>query len=451
MNILDSKILVPHSLESEQSVLGGLLIDNNALDRMGELDERAFYSESNRKIYSAIRKQAASGNGWDVITVAEMLDAQKHLDIVGGLSYIGSLAQNVPTAANIARYAAIVNEHFMRRQIMSAAAELNEIASQKGGDIATAMNKAQSRLLAITEGVKTDEPVSIGEIMRNHVNVMEQRMDGKTKGISTGLKGLDAFLNGGWRRGQIVVVAARPSMGKTALCLHSAISAAQAGSGVLFLSMEMVASDLCDRAISMLGHVDLGRLLGSDMTDDDWGGVTVAGGKMADLSLHILDKSGLNFFQVATFARRHKRRHGLDVLVLDYLQLMAGKDDDRRHSQIEEITRNLKTLAKELDIAVLLLSQLSRKTDDVRRPKLSHLRDSGSIEQDADVVLFIHREEVDAPETTWKNYADIYIAKQRQGALGRVGATYVGKQVRFEEYLKELPNWDETSKVGRGF
>jgi replicative DNA helicase len=190
-------------------------------------------------------------------------------------------------------------------------------------------------------------------------------------------------------------------------------------------------------------------LLTAKMNDAEWNGVTVATGKMAELPLHVLDRSGLNFFQLATYARRHKRKHGMDVLVVDYLQLMSGADDEKRHAQIEEITRNLKSLAKDLDVAILLLSQLSRKTEDSRRPKLSHLRDSGAIEQDADVVLFIHREEVDDPTTQWKGYADIHVAKNRQGALGSVGVTYIGHQVRFENFAGTRPNWEaQHSKRG---
>jgi replicative DNA helicase len=436
---------VPHSIEAEQSVIGGLLIDNNALERMGDLDESAFYTEAHRLIYRAIRKQAESGNDWDVITVAEMLESVKRLDAVGGLPYIGSLAQNVPSSANIRRYAEIVREHSMRREIISAAAELSELVSAKG-DIAGAMDKAQSRLLAITECQKLDEPKHIGEVVRSHLDTLDKRLCGTTKGIPTGLDDLDKFLNGGWHRGQVVVMAARPSMGKTALSLHNATHAAQSGYGVLYLSMEMKDSELADRAISSLGRINLGSILTGDMSHDEWDGVTRAVGKVQDIALHILDKSGLNFYQVATTARRHKRKHGLDVLVVDYLQLMSGADSEKRHAQIEEITRNLKSLAKELDTAVLLLSQLSRKTEESRRPKLSHLRDSGSIEQDADVVLFIHREEVDNPETMHKNYADIHIAKNRQGALGRIGATYIGNQVRFENFGGALPNWDDQPK-----
>lgn len=452
MNAINENFTVPHSLEAEQSVLGGLLIDCNAIDRLGELEESAFFTEAHRLIYRAIRKQAADGKQWDVITVTEMLDAVKRLDAAGGMQYIVSLAQNVPSSANIGRYADIVREHSMRREIMAAASELTELAASKAGDIAVAMDKAQARLMAITEGVKTDEPRSLAVIVADHLNVIEKRLEGGRKGIATGLPVLDDILNGGWHRGQVIVLAARPSMGKTALSLCNAMAAANAGYGVLYLSMEMRDSELADRAIAALGRIHLGNVLTGRLRPEEWDGVTRAVGSIQDLPLHILDRSGLTFFHVATFARRHKRKHGLDLLVVDYLQLMAGADGEKRHAQIEEITRNLKTLAKELDIAVLLLSQLSRKTEESRRPKLSHLRDSGSIEQDADVVLFIHREEVDDPETTWKNYADIHVAKNRQGALGRVGATYIGQQVRFDNYDGVPPDWDAPKAApARGF
>jgi replicative DNA helicase len=288
-------------------------------------------------------------------------------------------------------------------------------------------------------------------IVQEHFNVLENRLEGGKRSISTGLDDLDSILNGGWYRGQVIVIAARPSMGKTALSMHHAIHAAHVGYGVLYLSMEMVASELADRAISALGKISLSNLLTAKMNEDEWNGVTVETGKMQDLPLHVLDRSGLNFFQVATYARRHKRKHGMDVLVLDYLQLMAGADGEKRHAQIEEITRSLKSLAKELDIAVLLLSQLSRKTEESRKPKLSHLRDSGSIEQDADVVLFIHREEVDDPTTQWKGYADVHVAKNRQGALGSVGVTYIGHQVRFENFTGTRPDWEVGPTKRRGF
>lgn len=440
---------IPYSMEAEQSVLGGLLIDNNAIDRLGELVESAFFSEAHRLIFRAIRRQSEAGKSWDVITVAEMLESVKRLEIVGGLQYIGTLAHNVHSSANIGRYAAIVREHATRRELMVAANELSEIVSGKG-DIAVAMDKVQARLLAITDGVKHDEPMVISAVISEHINTLEKRVEGGRKGIETGLIDLDSILNGGWHRGQVVVIAARPSMGKTAMSMHHAIHAARAGYGVLYLSMEMERGELADRAIASLGRIYLGNVLTGKMNEEEWSGVTIAAGKMQDISLHILDKPGLNFFQLATYARRHKRKHGLDLLVVDYLQLMAGDEEEKRHAQIEAITRNAKTLAKELDIAILLLSQLSRKTEEARRPKLSHLRDSGSIEQDADVVLFIHREEVDNPETTWKDYADIHIAKNRQGALGRVGVTYFGQHVRFENFTGTLPSWDEKPKQARG-
>ena len=437
------ELLVPHSIEAEQSILGSLLIDGNSIDRMGELAESAFYTEAHRLIYHAIRKQSAAGKSWDVITVAEMLGAHNKLSAAGDISYIGSLAHNVPSSANIAHYANIVRDHAMRREVMAAAAELTELASRKNSDVAVMMDKTQSRLMAITQSIKTEEPKSIADIMGEHLNTLERRLDaGSVKPIPTGLSSLNEILNGGWQRGQVIVLAARPSMGKSAISLHHAISAAKSGYGVLYLSMEMQASELADRAIAAMGRVDLGGIIKGEMNSSEWDGVTSAVSQSQALPLYVLDRPGLDFFQVATFARRHKRKHGLDLLVIDYLQLMSGADGEKRHAQIEQITRNTKTLAKELNIGIILLSQLSRKTETSRRPKLSDLRDSGAIEQDADIVLFIHREEVDNPETDWTNYADIYIAKQRQGALGRIGVTYIGNQVRFEEFTGTQPNWD---------
>jgi replicative DNA helicase len=360
------------------------------------------------------------------------------------------MASEVPSSANIKRYADIVREHCTRRQIMVAASELTASVASKG-DVAVAMDMAQSRLQSITDGVKTDEPRSITDIVRDHFNVLETRLEGGTKGIPTGIPELDELLNGGWHRGQVIVEGGRPSMGKTALSLTHAIHAAREGYGVLVLSMEMVASELADRALAALGQVNLGRLLSGKLQEHDWTGISAATGKMQDIPLHVLDRSGLSFYQVATYARRHKRKHGLDVLVMDYLQLMTGSDPRApRHAQIEEITRNLKSLAKELGIAIILLSQLSRKTETSRRPKMSDLRDSGSVEQDADVILFIHTEQVDNPETEWKDYSDLYVGKNRQGALGRIPLRYIGHQVRFEHFTGTAPDWDTPQSKRRG-
>ncbi len=444
---IDSMMLPPHSIESEQSILGALLIDNDAIDRMGELSEKAFYASQHRVIFRAIQKQAAAGKKWDVITTSETLEISGDLQEAGGIQYLGNLSLNVPGSANIGRYAEVVRQHAMRREIMAAASELTELVAHKG-DIHEALDKAQSRLLAVTASERLDEPKKFSRIMHEHLDVIDRRMNSGRKVISSGLEDLDRYLNGGFCRGQLVIVSARPSHGKTALALHMAIKASIAESGVLFMSMEMEDGELIDRAIASIGHVNLGHLLTGEIPDDAWIGITKAAGKMQDAPLYVLDKPGLNFYQLAMHARRHKRKCGLDLLVVDYLQLMAGSDDEKRHAQIEEITRNMKVLAKELDIAIILLSQLSRKTEDSRRPKLSHLRDSGSIEQDADVVIFIHREEVDNPETNFRNYADIHIAKNRQGKLGRIGATYIGENVRFENFSGCLPDYEAKKQTG---
>lgn len=446
----ESMKLPPHSVEAEASVLGALLVDNAAFDRMGELDAAAFYSLAHRLIYTAIRNQAALGKQFDVITTAETLQAAGKLEDAGGLQYIGRLSQDVPSSANIKRYADIVREKCTRRQIIAAASEILDLG-YGNDDVAVAMDSAQSKLQCITDGVKTEEPRSISTIVQEHFNLLEKRLEGGVKCIPTGIDGIDELLNGGFHRGQVIIEAGRPSMGKTALSLTHAMHASMSGYGTLVFSMEMVAAELADRALAALGHVNLGRLLTGKLHDHEWSGITAATGKIQDIPLHILDKSGLTFYQVATYARRHKRKHGLDLIVMDYLQLMSGSDPRApRHAQIEEITRNVKTLAKELNVAIVLLSQLSRKTETSRRPKMSDMRDSGSVEQDADVILAIHTEQVDNPDTQWKDYSDVYVLKNRQGALGRVGLTYIGSQVRFEKFNGVPANWDEKPAQRRG-
>jgi len=439
----DGLKLPPHSIEAESSVLGALLVDNASFDRMGDIDAAAFYSLAHRMIYTAIRNQAAIGKSFDVITTAEVLQSAGKLEDAGGLQYVGRLAADVPSSANIKRYADIVREKCTRRQIIASA---NEILALGYGneDVSVAMDSAQSKLQCITDGVKTDEPRSISEIVHEHFNVLEKRLDGGVKCIPTGISEIDSLLNGGFHRGQVIIEAGRPSMGKTALSLTHATHAALKGYGTLVFSMEMVAAELADRALAALGRVSLGHLLSGRLDEDDWTGISAATGKIQDIPLHILDRSGLTFFQVATYARRHKRKHGLDLIVMDYLQLMSGSDPRApRHAQVEEITRNVKTLAKELNVAIVLLSQLSRKTETARRPKMSDMRDSGSVEQDADVILAIHTEQVDNPDTPWKDYSDVYVLKNRQGALGRVPLKYIGHQVRFEKFDGAPANWDE--------
>ena len=439
--------LPPHNIEAEQSILGGLLVDNNAIDRLGDLlPEAAFYRLEHRMIFRAIQKLAAQGKSCDVITVASMLESFEKLEQCGGLAYLGSLASEVPSSANIRAYANIVAERFTRRRILQAGMEMMELAHDAGGDVLVAMDKAQTSLISITQSVEADEPQSIETLLTGHIQRIEHRGEGGNKAITTGLRDLDDKLNGGWHRGQVIVQAGRPSMGKTGLAMHHGTHAAMAGFGVMYLSMEMVSEELCDRSLASIGSISLSNILTGRLESDEWSRMSYAQEKLNNIQLHIVDRSGLNFYQVATFARRHKRKHGLDLLVLDYLQLMAGTNsEDKRHSQIEEITRGLKALAKELDCAIILLSQLSRKTEQTRRPKLSDLRDSGSIEQDADVVIFIHREEVDNPETTWRNYADLYIAKQRQGPLARIGVQYHGEFVRFDEFTGACPDWSSQS------
>lgn len=435
-----------HSLEAEAFVIGALLIDNTAIDRISELDHSHFYTDANRVLYRAIRNQAALGKSWDVFTIFEFVESHGQADRVGGMKYIGEVARDTPTSANIQHYAQIVRDYAVRRQIMATSVALADMLASKT-PIDEILNKSQSDLLAIGATADSDEPRSMSEIISGHMDIMAQRIDSdKTNVISTGLIDLDKFLVGGFRGGNLIVLAARPSMGKTALAMHMAIHAAKNKNSVLFLSMEMVASELMDRVIAADAQIGLAGLILGELKENEWDSLAAATAKLKNTPLYVLDKSGLSFYRVASVARKFKRTRGLKMLVVDYLQLMQGDDDENRNAQIQKITMGLKILAKDLDIPIILLSQLNRKATESRRPQMSHLRDSGAIEQDADVVLFVHREEVDNPDTPHTNYADIYVAKNRQGKLGRIGANYQGEFVRFTNYAGSLPDFEDAKK-----
>jgi len=435
-----------HSEQAEHYVIGALLTDCNGIDKMSKLEFKHFYVEAHQIIFRAIVKLAATDGKWDIFTVSEFLERHKLLDRVGGFAYLGGLASATPTAANIQHYANIVVEYASRRALKAVAADLIEMLKSPD-DIPKILDRAQSMLLSIGSSASADDPRTISNIMAEHMDTISRRVDREQSGIKTGLVDLDRLLNGGLRGGQVVVLAGRPSMGKTGLSMSMAMAVAEAGNPVLYLSMEMVAAELADRVIASLGRVPLGKITEGDLDDKGWDGIGIASNRINKMPLYVLDKAGLSYFRLATVARRFARQHGIKMLVVDYLQLMSGDDNAKRHAQIEEISRNMKVLAKELNIPILLLSQLNRQAE--RRPKLSHLRDSGAIEQDADIVLFVHREEVDDPETPYKNYADIYVAKNRQGKLGRIGAVYQGEFCRFDNYYGNLPSYDEVSTTAK--
>lgn len=431
---MDDHNTSPQAIEAEQSVIGALLRDNAAVDRMGDLRPTHFFRHDHRAIFTEIIRQIAAGKQCDVISAGVAL-AQSVPDC---MAYLNSIQQSTPSAANINRYADLVRDRALRRGLLAATAEMSEMAFNPGarsaGDV---LDAAQSALAALAETRAIREPIRAGDAMVAHLEVLDDRVDRKVSGIPTGFAEIDALLTGGPNRGALVILGARPSMGKTALALNIATTAARDYS-VLFLSQEMQNGELLDRALASLGRIPLGAVIRGDMTPEEWNGFTAANAKLQDLNLHLDDQPALSLLDVRSKARLVKRKHGLDLVVVDYLQLMSGEGANR-NQQIEEISRGLKALAKELNIVVLALSQLSRNAANKSRPQLSDLRDSGAIEQDADIVMFVHRDEVDNPQTHLRGFADVFVAKNRQGRIDDVMLAYEGMYTQFSDSTRQRP------------
>ncbi|MDR5757001.1 replicative DNA helicase [Caballeronia sp. LZ035] len=452
MSAPDIQRATPHSIEHEQSVIGALLLDNDAIDRMGDLRAEHFYRSDHRAIFAQIVKMIGSGVGADAITVYERLNAEGRAADFGGLRYLNDLAQSTPSSVNIARYAEIVRDRAQKRGLLSVAAEIQDSvgAPESAG---TLIDRASAKLEALDEATIKREPKLAAQGLIDHISALERRSTGSDRVISTGLNDIDRQLNGGLRPGWLVILAARPGMGKTALALNIATHVSIDHSA-LFLSMEMPESEIHDRNIASLGRVPLDTVMRAPEDDNEfWNRVTAATMKIKDLNLYIDDQAALRMLDVRSKARLVKRKAGLDVIIVDYLQLMTG-DGANRNAEIEGISRGLKALAKELNVAIIALAQLNRKAEErPGLPKLSDLRDSGSIEQDADAVIFIHREEAnpDAGEQ-WLGFAQLRFAKFRHGRTGDVALTYCGEFMRFENHAGPWPTANATKPSrSRGF
>lgn len=455
MSANDIERAIPHSIEHEQSVIGALLIDNDSIDRMGDLRAEHFYRGDHRAIFVQIVKMIESGIGADVITVYERMNAEGRASDVGGLKYLNDLAQSTPSSANIARYAEIVRDRAQKRGLLSVAAEIQDSVGATPDSAGVLIDRASAKLEALGEATIKREPKLAAQGLVDHISALERRSTGSDRVISTGLDDIDRQLNGGLRPGWLVILAARPGMGKTALALNIATHVAVEHSA-LFLSMEMPESEIHDRNIASLGRVPLDTVMQAPEDDNEfWNRVTAATMKIKDLNLYIDDQAALRMLDVRSKARLVKRKAGLDVIVVDYLQLMTG-DGANRNAEIEGISRGLKALAKELNVAIIALAQLNRKVEERsnRQPMLSDLRDSGSIEQDADAVLFIHREEISNPDCgeQFHGFAQLRVAKFRHGRTGDIALTYRGEFMRFENHAGAWPTATVTkSSRTRGF
>lgn len=423
----DIRGAMPHSVQAEQSVLGGLLLDNDAIDRIGDLQPADFFVADHRAIFAEIRRSMEAGKRCDVLTVTDALPGIP-------ANYVHSLAANTPSSANIGRYAEIVRDRSLRRGLMALSSDMADAAMSDRKTAAKAIvDTVAARLDAMADTAEDADPVRAADDMLGYLTLLQQREEGNVRAMSTGFPDLDEMLSGGIRRGEVVLVAARPKVGKTGFALSVARHVAFDHS-VLMLEMEMPRAQLHDRNMAALAKVSLGRLMAPKKLEaHEWDSVTAALAKIEHLNLFIDDRAGLRMLDVRNKARRIKRKAGLDLLVIDYLQLMEA-DGDNRNAQIESITRGIKTLAKELDIGVLLLSQLNRevekRTD--KRPLPSDLRDSGSIEQDCDVGLFLYRDEIYREDSPDAGIVEVHVGLNRHGSTGTIGLAYIGDQARFE-------------------
>jgi len=445
---LETLKLPPHSLEAEQSVLGGLLLDNEAVDRIGDaVSDADFYSDAHRIIYQQILRLAAEGKPADVVTVSEALASVQKLDYIGGLAYLGLLVGNVPTAANIRHYAQIVRDRSILRQLAATAGEIADSAYNPMGRAAKEiLDQAEAKVLHIAEqGSRgTQQFAEIGKLLAGVVERIEtlyNRDDpSDVTGVPTGFADLDRMTSG-LQPGDLVVVAGRPSMGKTAFALNVGEHVAlNTGQPVAVFSMEMGASQLALRMIGSVGRLDQHKLRTGRLASEDWERLSAALGRLNEAPILIDETPALNAIEVRSRARRLMKTYGkLGLVIVDYLQLMqASTTGENRATEISEISRSMKALAKELRVPVMALSQLNRSLEQRpnKRPVMSDLRESGAIEQDADLILFIYRDEVYNPETQEKGVAEIIVGKQRNGPIGTTRLTFLGEYTRFENFAQ---------------
>ncbi len=440
----DSLKIPPNSMQAEQSVLGGLMLDNETwdvvADRVGEED---FYRKDHRLIFRAIVALAEKNDPFDVITLSEILEKSGSLDDAGGLAYLGTLANETPSAANIGSYADIVRERSVLRQLIHVGTEISNSAfNPNGRETVELLEEAEQRVFSIAEQRQRSDSgfLPVKSLLAKAVDRIEKlfQMEGSITGVSTGFKDFDDKTSG-LQSSDLIIVAGRPSMGKTSFAMNIAEHVAiQGDKPVAVFSMEMPGEQLAMRMMSSLGRIDQHKVRTGNLDDDEWPRMTSAINLLDKAKLFIDDTAALSPMEIRARTRRLTREHGqLGLIVLDYLQLMQSPGyGENRVAEISNISRSLKALAKELNVPVIALSQLNRNLEQRpnKRPVMSDLRESGSIEQDADVIAFIYRDEVYNEDSEHKGKAEIIIAKQRNGPIGHVYLTFLGQYTRFENF-----------------
>lgn len=443
--------LPPQNLEAEMSVIGGVLLENDALNRTMEyLTADDFYRQSHRKIFEALIFLSSKSEPADLVTVTAVLKDRNELEDVGGSSYLATLVDYVPTAANIVYYCKLVKEKAIARNLISAATEI-ATSGYEGGDINLMLDEAEKSIFEISENRGGSSYAAVKDILKGTFKTIEMLYERKelVTGVPTGYNDLDK-ITAGMQGGDLIIIAGRPSMGKTAFALNMAEYAtthAEPKVPTAVFSLEMSKESLVQRMLCSVAKVDAGRLRIGNLGESDWPKLTMGAGQLSESPLFIDDTPAITVMDLRSKARRLKADHGLGMIVVDYLQLMRGSTTENRQQEISEISRSLKALAKELNVPVIALSQLNRslesRTD--RRPMMSDLRESGAIEQDADVIMFVYREAVycdackkrdSTCDQGHENDAEIIIGKQRNGSLGIVNLTFRGQFTRFENQAK---------------
>ncbi|MFR1812085.1 MAG: replicative DNA helicase [Terrisporobacter sp.] len=440
----DINRIPPHSVESEQSILGSIILDKEAIITVAEtIQPIDFYKEAHKIIYESMLKLNSNNEPIDLITLIEELRKEGHLDSIGGISYLTSLSTIVPTTSNVKYYANIVKEKSVMRQLIKASNEIINLGYDASTDVQEILDKAEKNIFDISQEKSGDDIQPINVVLQDTFEMIEKLCTDKSEvtGITTGFADLNKKING-LQRTDLILLAARPAMGKTAFSLNLVQNAALKGdASVAVFSLEMSKEQLVQRMLSAQSNVELSKIKTGNLGESDWPRIIDGMAVLSEANIFIDDTPGIKISEIRSKCRRLKIEKGLDLILIDYLQLMEGEGkNENRQQEIAKISRSLKILAKELDCPVVALSQLSRSPElrKDHRPILSDLRESGSIEQDADIVMFLYRDEYYHDDSEKKNIGEVIIAKNRHGETGNVELVWFGQVQKFADKIREI-------------
>ena len=427
---------LPQSIEAEQSVIGSMIIDKSAIAQVAEkLTEDDFYRDGHKIIYKSIFEMFKNDMAVDLVTLLEYLKSTDQLEKAGGVTYITEVSSSVPTTANLSSYIKIVEEKSILRRLIKASTAIIEDSYNKQGEVEGVLDLAEKKIFDIAEKRSTSDFESLSDVLERGFLEIERLFNnkGQITGVPSGFTDLDAKTSG-FQKGDMVLIAARPSMGKTTFALNIAENAAlREGKSVVIFSLEMPKEQLAYKLLCSEANVDMLKLRTGNLDDKDWENIARATGPLSKAKIYIDDTAGVTVMEMRSKCRRLKMEYGIDLILIDYLQLMSGSSSENRQQEVSEISRSIKALAKEMECPVIALSQLSRAPEQRadHRPMLSDLRESGSIEQDADLVMFLYRDEYYNKETEDKNMAECIVAKHRNGPVGTVKMAFLGALSKF--------------------